>query len=180
MAALPSNSGDLFPELGQAEEVNAQLDPVPGEQQVLMAEPATLLTRDSRLLNVVLTKAERQTVKRFISNGMKVVTLLLENTASLEAALKDPALHGGLIEADAKIAVSTQRTKRFTRTRVAGIHMFPSIDPKQLADRLQKACAAAATVCELDEVKGKTKPLGVVVQGAVVQEVCDVLLLLGQ
>eukprot|EP01055_Gregarina_sp_Pseudo9_P000722 Gregarina_sp_Pseudo_9__721@NODE_145_length_3959_cov_13_780867_g133_i0_p1_GENE_NODE_145_length_3959_cov_13_780867_g133_i0NODE_145_length_3959_cov_13_780867_g133_i0_p1_ORF_typecomplete_len681_score265_60PrePUA/PF17832_1/3_3e12PrePUA/PF17832_1/1_5e04SUI1/PF01253_22/9_3e03SUI1/PF01253_22/4_8e08PUA/PF01472_20/4_4e03PUA/PF01472_20/6_7e07DUF1947/PF09183_10/0_44_NODE_145_length_3959_cov_13_780867_g133_i018613903 len=174
-------AGEVFPSLDKS--APPQAPAAPGD--------AALLSRDARMLNICLTKSERQTVKtggpppvlsgaqilkRFLSNGMKVVTLLLGggSASSMEEALKKPSEYD-MIEADAKITVSTQRTKRFTRTKVAGIHMFPMIDPKQLAERLQKACAAAATVCELDELKGKSKPLGVIVQGAVVREVCDVL-----
>eukprot|EP01053_Blabericola_migrator_P002623 Blabericola_migrator_1__2622@NODE_1740_length_3892_cov_166_272418_g1124_i0_p1_GENE_NODE_1740_length_3892_cov_166_272418_g1124_i0NODE_1740_length_3892_cov_166_272418_g1124_i0_p1_ORF_typecomplete_len694_score117_42PrePUA/PF17832_1/4_3e12SUI1/PF01253_22/8_9e10PUA/PF01472_20/6_6e08INT_SG_DDX_CT_C/PF15300_6/0_061Skp1_POZ/PF03931_15/0_29_NODE_1740_length_3892_cov_166_272418_g1124_i013273408 len=184
--SMPSKAGDMFPSLdGDSSDADKAVDESPYDPNTA----SELLTRDSRMLNICLTKAERQAVKtggpvpkmteaqickRFMANGMKVVTLLLNNSTAIEQALKDPSSHG-LIEADAKITISTQRTKRFTRTKVAGIHLFPSIDPKQLADRLQKACAASATVCELDEMKGKSKPLGVIVQGAVVQEVCDVL-----
>lgn len=148
-----------------------------------------LVKMEQGLMNIVLTKAERQAVKtgaemprldngeivrRFINGGMKVVTLLLGPKDDFEAILANPS-EGCVIEADAKVIVSIQKTKRFTRTRVAGIHLFTNIDPKHLAEKLQKACAASASVIELDEIKGKAKPYGVIVQGSVVTEVCEVL-----
>eukprot|EP01054_Gregarina_sp_Poly1_P011025 Gregarina_sp_Poly_1__11024@NODE_87_length_15225_cov_52_775630_g75_i0_p2_GENE_NODE_87_length_15225_cov_52_775630_g75_i0NODE_87_length_15225_cov_52_775630_g75_i0_p2_ORF_typecomplete_len696_score97_56PrePUA/PF17832_1/4_5e12SUI1/PF01253_22/1_3e04SUI1/PF01253_22/7_4e08PUA/PF01472_20/8_3e07DUF1947/PF09183_10/0_0019_NODE_87_length_15225_cov_52_775630_g75_i01126313350 len=179
LRSMSADTGEQFPSLDSPSNV----------EDISLMSNSDFLTRDSRLCNICLTKGERQIVKvggpvppvpdsqllkRFLTNGMKVVTLLLDSGVSIEDAKLRPSDYG-LIEADAKISVTTQRTKRFTRTKVAGIHMFPMIDPKQLADRLQRACAASATVCELDELKGKSKPLGVIVQGAVVREVCDVL-----
>lgn len=147
------------------------------------------ITREQGLSTLCLSKVERkegketgrwvtlsedEMVARFIKNGMKVVTLMLRASDDLAAALRDPSGFP-MIEADAKIMVSIQKTKRFVRTRVAGIHLFPNLEPKRVAEVLQKACAASASVCEIDDVKGVKKPLGVVVQGSVVNEVCNVL-----
>lgn len=184
LMALTGNKSDLYPPLDTHDE----------SKQVAMEPGNTLpwyklIVRDANLMNICFTKSERQAVKaggdppeikdsvllqRFMSNGVKVITFLLNRESDAQGAMDDPQSYG-VIEADAKITVSTVKAKRFTRTRVAGIHNFSMIEPKSLAEKLQKACAASASVCELEELKGKSKPLGVVVQGSVVREVCQVL-----
>lgn len=121
------------------------------------------------------TKTDEQVLMKFIGSAMKTLTLLVHQSSASRPLDELLGQEVGIIEAEAKITISTQKTKRFTRTRVAGIHDFPMIDPKQLAEKLQKACAASASVCELDEIKGKSKPLGVVVQGVFLNEVANVL-----
>lgn len=192
-----------FPVLGGAGDKNVDLDwdaidssptdtagaDTAGTESDLKLPWHELLPRDGVLMGLCLSKAERQAVKlgaappkisdsviheRFMKNGMKAVTILAGGAGGAGGASGAGASR--VLEADARITISVIKTKRFTRTKIAGIHDFPGLEARELAERLQKCCAASASVAELDEIKGKSKPMGVLIQGAVVNEVKNALL----
>ncbi|EZG88490.1 putative translation initiation factor SUI1 [Gregarina niphandrodes] len=174
---LSNTSAQEFPSVGQ------DADPTPTTRTndwtaVVLRDPALSTLCLNKKDRLALRSGEKNTdsvtrkdlTDKFIQQGFKTISILAPMGTTVENALKNPSKDLIVIEGDAKISISVKKTKRFIRTQIAGIHYFPNIEPKSLAEKLQKQCAAAATVCEVEDVKGKNKPQGVLIQGSVAPE----------